>query len=67
MRASRSATARSSAAGMRANASGLATRSTTGNESLPNIWQAAAVLAAYTVVFVALAYWRFRTRDVTMA
>lgn len=32
---------------------------------LPNPWQGAAVLAVYTVVFVALSYWRFRTRDIT--
>ncbi len=26
---------------------------------------AAAVLAVYTLVFIALAYWRFRRRDIT--
>ena len=32
---------------------------------LPNVWQAAGVLAAYTTVFVALGYWRFGRKDVT--
>ena len=32
---------------------------------LPDPGQAALVLLAYTVVFVALALWRFRARDVT--
>ena len=34
--------------------------------TLPDPGQAALVLAIYTVVFVALAYWRLRTRDVTL-
>lgn len=35
--------------------------------NLPDMGQAAAVLAVYTVVFLALAYWRLRSRDVTLA
>jgi len=34
-------------------------------EDLPGRWQAAAVLAAYMMAFVSLAYGRFLTRDVT--
>ncbi len=34
--------------------------------ALPGEGQAAIVLAMYTVLFVALAYWRLRTRDVTL-
>jgi ABC-type transport system involved in multi-copper enzyme maturation permease subunit len=34
-------------------------------DSLPNVWRAAAVLLAYTVAFVALAYRIFLMRDVT--
>jgi len=34
--------------------------------ALPDQGQAALVLAIYTVVFVALAFWRLRTRDVTL-
>ena len=34
--------------------------------ALPEPGQAALVLAVYTVVFVALTYWRLRTRDVTL-
>ena len=34
---------------------------------LPDAGQAALVLAAYTIVFVALAYWRLRSRDVTLS
>ena len=34
---------------------------------LPDAGQAALVLTAYTVAFVALAYWRLRSRDVTLA
>lgn len=33
--------------------------------NLPNPWQGAAALLLYTVVFVALAYLRFRRRDIT--
>lgn len=44
---------------------------TTGTEStappLPDAGQAAAVLAVWTILFVAVAYWRLRTRDVTLA
>jgi ABC-type transport system involved in multi-copper enzyme maturation permease subunit len=32
---------------------------------LPDPWQAAAILTAYIVLFLGLAFWRFRTRDVT--
>jgi ABC-2 type transport system permease protein len=34
--------------------------------TLPNQGQAALVLAIYTVLFVAIAFWRLRTRDVTL-
>jgi ABC-2 type transport system permease protein len=34
--------------------------------TLPDQGQAALVLAVYTVLFVGLAYWRLRTRDVTL-
>lgn len=34
--------------------------------ALPDPEQAALVLAIYTIVFVALAFWRLRTRDVTL-
>jgi ABC-type transport system involved in multi-copper enzyme maturation permease subunit len=34
--------------------------------ALPDQGQAALVLAIYTVVFVALAFWRLRTRDITL-
>lgn len=44
---------------------------TTGTESsappLPDPVQAAAVLVAWTALFLAAAYWRLRTRDVTLA
>jgi ABC-type transport system involved in multi-copper enzyme maturation permease subunit len=33
---------------------------------LPGPWQAVGVLAAYTVVFTAIAFWRFGRRDVTI-
>ena len=33
---------------------------------LPDQGQAALILGAYTVVFLALAYWRLRSRDVTV-
>lgn len=50
-----------------ANAAGLpTTTSATGaTTDLPNVWQAAAVLAAYTAAFVALSFWRFLRRDIT--
>lgn len=35
--------------------------------TLPDQTQAALVLAAWTAIFVAVAYWRLRTRDVTLA
>ena len=35
--------------------------------ALPDQTQAAIVLAVWTVLFIALAYWRLRTRDVTLA
>lgn len=35
--------------------------------ALPDPTQAAVVLAAWTVVFIALAYWRLRSRDITLA
>jgi ABC-2 type transport system permease protein len=38
----------------------------TGAQSLPDPWQAAAVLAAYIVVCLAAAYWLFRRRDITV-
>lgn len=38
-----------------------------GATTLPDQTQAALVLALWTVIFVALAYWRLRTRDVTLA
>ncbi len=34
---------------------------------LPSAWLAAAVLAVYSLVFVALSFWRFETRDVSAA
>ena len=34
---------------------------------LPSAWLGVAVLAAYSVVFVALSFWRFETRDVSAA
>jgi ABC-2 type transport system permease protein len=34
---------------------------------LPDAWQAAAVLAVFSAVFLALAFWRFETRDVSAA
>lgn len=34
--------------------------------TLPDAGQAAVVLAAYTAVFLAIAYWRLRTRDITL-
>jgi ABC-type transport system involved in multi-copper enzyme maturation permease subunit len=33
---------------------------------LPDQGQAALILGAYTVVFLGLAYWRLRSRDVTV-
>jgi ABC-2 type transport system permease protein len=38
-----------------------------GASTLPDPTQAAIVLGAYTLIFVILAYWRLRTRDVTLA
>ncbi len=35
--------------------------------TLPSQTQAALVLALWTIVFIALAYWRLRTRDLTLA
>lgn len=35
--------------------------------TLPDALQAAIVLAAYTLLFIALAYWRLRSRDVTLS
>jgi len=35
--------------------------------SLPDQGQAAMVLAIYTVLFVAIAFWRLRTRDITLS
>ncbi len=37
-----------------------------GFSTLPDQGQAAIVLAIYTVVFLALAFWRLRTRDITL-
>jgi ABC-2 type transport system permease protein len=37
-----------------------------GNTSLPDPWQAAAVLALYTAGFLILAYWHFCSRDITV-
>jgi ABC-2 type transport system permease protein len=34
---------------------------------LPSAWQGAGVLAAFTLAFVALSFWRFETRDVSVA
>jgi ABC-type transport system involved in multi-copper enzyme maturation permease subunit len=34
--------------------------------ALPDQGQAALILAVYTVIFLALAYWRLRSRDVTV-
>lgn len=48
---------------LNANAAGVSVRATTSDTVNP--WQATAVLAAYTAAFVALALWRFRTRDIT--
>jgi ABC-2 type transport system permease protein len=50
---------------LQANAAGLPSTSPQA-AALPDAWQAAAVLAAYTVTFVALAYWRFLRRDITV-
>jgi len=36
-----------------------------GPSTLPDPGQAAVVLLAYTVLFVGVALWRFRSRDVT--
>lgn len=36
-----------------------------GDADLPGTWQAVAVLLAYTSVFVSVAVWRFRSRDIT--
>jgi ABC-2 type transport system permease protein len=38
----------------------------TPDQSLPNAWLGTGVLAAYTAAFLALAGWRFGTRDVTL-
>ena len=35
--------------------------------ALPDQGQAAIVLAVWTLIFVALAIWRLRTRDITLA
>ena len=35
------------------------------DNGLPGIWRAAGVLTLYTAAFIALAYWRFRSRDIT--
>jgi ABC-2 type transport system permease protein len=50
-----------------ANATGLSATMTTtsATTTLPDAWRAAAVLAVYTVAFVALALWRFLRRDIT--
>ena len=37
-----------------------------GTADMPGPWQAATVLALYTVAFVAIAFWSFRRRDVTV-
>jgi ABC-2 type transport system permease protein len=46
-------------------AGGPATQDPTAS-TLPDPTQAAVVLAVYTVIFLALAYWRLRSRDVTV-
>jgi ABC-2 type transport system permease protein len=48
-----------------ANSRGAGTGLSGTPQNLPDPWQAAGVLAAYTAVFVALSYWRFSARDIT--
>lgn len=43
------------------------TDTATAAATLPSQTQAAIVLALWTIAFIALAYWRLRTRDVTLA
>jgi ABC-type transport system involved in multi-copper enzyme maturation permease subunit len=57
--------------GLSRNASALTRTAATAQQdptasSLPDPTQAAVTLAVYTVMFVALAYWRLRSRDVTV-
>ncbi|HEV2127663.1 MAG TPA: hypothetical protein VGR22_03480 [Thermomicrobiales bacterium] len=37
-----------------------------GRANMPDVWQAATVLLLYTVAFLAVAFWQFRRRDVTV-
>ncbi len=48
-----------------ANGAGLDRRFSGSGENYPPQWRAALVLALYSVVFVALAFQRFRSRDIT--
>ncbi|HEY7034885.1 MAG TPA: ABC transporter permease subunit [Thermomicrobiales bacterium] len=50
---------------LRANCDGLRTCFSGGNDAYPPQWRAALVLALYSAVFVALAFQRFRARDIT--
>jgi ABC-2 type transport system permease protein len=51
---------------LQANQAGLHVGNTRRNAAdIPNPWQAAGVLAVYTLVFLAIAFWRFRSRDIT--
>lgn len=53
------------AAVMRANSTSADAAFSNPTADLPSAWRAAAILAAYTVAFLGLAFWRFRTRDIT--
>lgn len=44
----------------------LAVNTDDGQADLPGAWQAASVLALYTVAFLAITFWSFKRRDVTV-
>lgn len=44
----------------------LAVDTESGQADMPGPWQAAAVLSLYIVAFLAMAFWSFRRRDVTV-
>lgn len=49
-----------------ANSAGLDSSFAATGDPLPSVWQASAVLAAYTIAFLAFAFYLFRRRDITV-
>jgi ABC-2 type transport system permease protein len=51
---------------LNANATGLESSFSGTTDPLPSVWQASAILTAYTLGFIALSYYLFRRRDITV-